>query len=531
MSTAGELSTEIDQQKLIDSILNKACEMTGSPDGAVLLYDPERRGLFFASAVGAKAAELLSKWGEPSSQRVPLESSKAGLAFTSGEITHGSDARRDSSHYKGVDEQTGSVSISIVSVPLLSAGKPIGVLQVLNKVGSDGRPAGYDEHDCELLEHLGRLAATAIHKLRLLLTLTAQRGLYSRELSQDLLDHLDEPAKREHMTVLFADLRGFTQLCQSQADPEMTQAIMNDLLTMFADTVLIRGGIVNKFVGDAVFALFRGEKGAKKAARCAFDMLDRFDSLRRRWDGICNEDLAFLDLGIGIATGPVAVGTFGSSLVRDFTAIGTAVNLAAAFEAAARNGRRVLVDNATWVAIQDIVEEGDGPSPFQLGKPGQAVFVNYRHFHLKSLKPDRPVRVFVSHNHRDRDFVERAITEPLARYRIETWYSNADIIPGQKYIQEIESGLLKCDWFFVLVTEHSSASDWVRAEVQTAMRDPRFEHRIVPLTIDATQPIQISNELSQLQALHLKNVAESGDLLYQFLTAREGQLRAATRSV
>jgi adenylate cyclase len=223
------------------------------------------------------------------------------------------------------------------------------------------------------------------------------------------------------------------------------------------------------------------------------------------------------------------LGTFGNSVVRDFTAIGTVVNLAAAFEAAARNGKRVLIDNSTFSAVQSIVDAYDGPKPFELGKPGQGVFVKYRHFHVKSLLPDRPVRIFVSHSHRDREVVERTITAPLAKQRIETWYSNTDIIPGQKFVQEIETGLLKCDWVFVLVTPHSVASDWVRAEVSTAMRDPRFDQRIVPLTLGDAEARQLSPDLAQLHSLNIRDVADVGDLLTQFVMKRETELRAAAR--
>src|SRR5262249_40594612 len=161
----------------------------------------------------------------------------------------------------------------------------------------------------------------------------------------------------------------------------------------------------------------------------------------------------FLDLGVGISTGTVALGSFGSGVVRDFTAIGTTVNLAHALVYAARKGRRVLIDNATWQGARDIVEDHGEPESFEVEKFGHTI-AKYRHFHIKRLTPDRPVRVFVSHNNRDREFVEANITEPLSRYGIETWYSNADIIPGERYIQRIEDGLLKCDWVIVLVTEN-----------------------------------------------------------------------------
>ena len=260
LDLAGELAAETDQEKLVRTILQKACTMTGSPDGSVLLYDPVHQGLFFATAVGAKGPELMQKWGEQSSQRVPLDSN-AGQAFTSGEINYQS---KKGEHYKGVDQQTGKKSTSIMSVPLRIGGKSVGVLQVLNKPAKDDEAGAYDARDAALLQHLGRLAAAAINNAHLVRKLIAQMGLYSRDTAEDLVERLDKPATREHLSMLFADLRGFTQLCQSQAsDPERTQEIMNDLFTMFADRVLSRGGIVNKFIGDAVFALFRGDQGQR----------------------------------------------------------------------------------------------------------------------------------------------------------------------------------------------------------------------------------------------------------------------------
>jgi len=218
-------------------------------------------------------------------------------------------------------------------------------------------------------------------------------------------------------------------------------------------------------------------------------------------------------------------------MVRDFTAIGTAVNLASAFEFAARGGKRVLVDNATFQAAQDVVEEYEGPTPFEIIKAGKPITGKYRHFHLKRLKADRPVRVFVSHSHRDREFVETAITGPLAKHGIETWYSNSDIIPGEKYIQRIEDGLLKCDWVVVLVTENSvRTSDWVRVEAHTALSDPRFHDRVVPLKKGSAMPAQISHELGELDALDLSLVPDAGQALYEFLSKRETELRMVAKS-
>jgi len=270
---------------------------------------------------------------------------------------------------------------------------------------------------------------------------------------------------------------------------------------MLAEQVLTHGGVVNKFLGDAVLAFFRKENGPTQAVRCAFGMLERFESLRQRWGESSNQDLEYLDLGIGIATDRVALGAFGSASVRDFTAIGTAVNRAAAFEHAARDGRRVLVDRRTWDAAREIIADYAEPERFELRKPGQGVGVVYWQYHLKRLKPDLVVRIFISHSHLDRVYVEREVTHNLKQFGTETWYSNTDLIPGENYIETIQAGLLRSDWFVVVVSARSVASDWVRAEVRTAFQDSRLKERIIPVVIDDTSPGLTHHDLATMHAV------------------------------
>lgn len=527
LDLAGELSTQVDHHKVVLAILERACTFTNSPEGSVLLYDPIAKGLYFSATRGPKGDELLQKFGERSSQRIPVEGSKAGEAFRTGVITVSSNVQEDSGHFKNVDEQISNVTISVISAPLNVTGSTVGVLQLLNKTNASGELCPYDAHDCAVLQHLGRLAAAAINNARLVQKLTAQSGLYGREGVSQYLEIIDQPARPEKLTALFADMRGFTQLCQTQSDAARTQEILNDFLGMLANQVLLRGGIVNKFIGDAVFAFFQKEGAPAAAVRCAFDIQERFDSLLRRWTDEGNEDLSFMDIGIGIATGTAAVGSFGSAEVKNFTAIGTVINLASAFEAAARNGRRVLVDNSTWVASRHIVLESEGPLPFELGKPDQGVKIKYQHYWLKRLTPDRPLRVFLSHNHHDREYVETRIREPLARRNVETWYAEHDIIPGDDYIRRIQDGLLNCDWVIVILTPSSATSDWVRAEVNTAMKDPRFQGRVIPIRVDETLPSQLSSTFGSLDALDVTASPSAGETIYEFLVKRGEQLRAA----
>ena len=140
----------------------------------------------------------------------------------------------------------------------------------------------------------------------------------------------------QDITVLFADIRGFTKRC-SHETPERVRMLLNKFFTLAVDVIEDRGGLVNKFLGDGVMAFF-GATSVRQdhpdlAVTCALNMLKRLHVL--------NEELgargeAPLAVGIGIHTGPALVGCFGANIVasngqerlrREFTAIGETVNL------------------------------------------------------------------------------------------------------------------------------------------------------------------------------------------------------------
>src|SRR5579872_2980279 len=79
------LGSEVRLPKLLDLILENAGKLMDSPNGAVLLHDEARNGLYFAAATGEHSPELLRDWGEAAEKRVPVEGSKAGSVFSTGE--------------------------------------------------------------------------------------------------------------------------------------------------------------------------------------------------------------------------------------------------------------------------------------------------------------------------------------------------------------------------------------------------------------------------------------------------------------
>ncbi len=186
------------------------------------------------------------------------------------------------------------------------------------------------------------------------------QGLYEREqmsrfVSGDVLEavkkeNVTEHAERAEVTILFSDIRGFTSLSE-RFEPEVIVTMLNDYFTVMESCIVEQGGIIDKYVGDAIMAVFRDRAGQPphwwRAARSALDMreaLFRFNHDRQM------QGLFTVANGIGINTGEVISGRVGSRIGRlDFTVIGDAVNLAARLESESKRAMRshILISPAT----------------------------------------------------------------------------------------------------------------------------------------------------------------------------------------
>ncbi len=387
VESARDLSSEIDLDEVLAKILNRACQLTGSESASIILHDG--RGLFAAAAVGPKAVGFLATFGETGPERVKFES-KAGRVFATGAaLVESSIAEDDPEHFKEADRKLGHHTESMVCVSLETGSDRIGVIQILNKP-----KGGYTPTDVVLLQHFASHAAVVIRNARLVQELLARRGLFT-ELSSgrrtiDLIRELSAPAHEERLTVMFADLRGFTTLSRDLGSPLAIEKHVNDFMRIVADEIMRYDGLVNKFLGDGVLALFRGRASETRATRAAFGILERFDKMKAEWVNESDEELDYLDVGIGIVTGEVVIGSIGSGRVRDFTVLGKVVNLAAAFEQNARGGKRVLVSQSTYRAIADIVDDFEELPRYEMRKPDQDLVSRFRCYHIRRLLPSDP---------------------------------------------------------------------------------------------------------------------------------------------
>jgi adenylate cyclase len=166
-------------------------------------------------------------------------------------------------------------------------------------------------------------------------------------------------AENRELSVLFCDLRGFTNLSESLA-PDALRELLNAYFSRATEVVHAHGGTLDKFIGDAVMAFWGAPQAqpdhARRAVKAALALANSADPLNAQ---LAARGLPPVRFGIGVATGVVCVGDLGSRLRRSYTAVGDAVNLAARLEALTREaGVALLVDEPTRTAC------GDAGSPW-----------------------------------------------------------------------------------------------------------------------------------------------------------------------
>lgn len=129
-------------------------------------------------------------------------------------------------------------------------------------------------------------------------------------------------AFEEHMTVLFSDMRGFTELAD-RYDPRLVYRTINASLATQAHIVNEFGGSINKFLGDGLLACFSGEKRVEHATNCLIKMLTILPTLEGKGD------LLPCRVGFGMHDGKVMFGLVGNETRKEFTVIGDVPNTAA----------------------------------------------------------------------------------------------------------------------------------------------------------------------------------------------------------
>ena len=279
----------------------------------------------------------------------------------------------------GVDPSASLLQTGIQSAmyaPLFWKGEALGVLYL----DASSRQAMFDLNDLRLMQAIASQGAMFIKNLQFQQTMQREAVVKARLLAQFPRPIAERLARQpgsmaivservETVTVLFSDVRGFTKLV-STLEPEETVQMLNDMFHDLTPIVLKYSGTVDKYIGDAILAVFGSpdpdEMQWEHAVQAALEMQAAVKNLASgRWKG-----RPAFQVGIGVHTGPVIHGFIGAPERMEYTVIGNTINAASRYCDAAAVGE-VLISPAAYARLHQSVEVEHPPREIETKHEGK----------------------------------------------------------------------------------------------------------------------------------------------------------------
>jgi class 3 adenylate cyclase len=281
--------------------------------------------------------------------------------------------------YSSVKESCGqrfAEMAASLAIPLIYQDEVKGVLALGYKKSGNF----YSREDIDLLNTLASQAAVAIENAKMAEQMKKEetvRTNLARYLSPQIVDQIIQKdvkvnlgGDRKVVTVLFSDIRNFTTITESRPADQLVQ-ILNEYFTEMAGIIFENQGSLDKYIGDAIVAVFGSliplENSAPYAVTAAIEMMKRLPALNERW---IKEYGFTMNIGIGINTGEVFLGNIGSPERMEFTVIGDTVNVASRFSGLAKPGQ-ILMTRETLAYLGSDINYKELPATEVKGKTGK----------------------------------------------------------------------------------------------------------------------------------------------------------------
>jgi adenylate cyclase len=360
---ARSIGLEVNLDLLLEKIITKAFELIPADRGVILLLED------------GVPMPRIARSRDGRNEQIVLSKSILSEVIQHKAAVLSSDATMDS-RFSGAHSIIMQGIRSTMTGPLIYHDELLGLMHLDSMIATNA----FVEKDLQIFVSVGHQAAAAIHNTMLARKIEQEaktRAQFQRLLSPNLVEQvvagklqLEKGGALCEVTMLFADIRGFTPMSEKTGPQEIVR-MLNEYFELMVDVIFKHQGTLDKFVGDEIMALFGAPVGIPdaelKAVECALEMmkvLNEFNEMR------VAEGQERMKIGVGINTGTVVTGAIGSSRALQYTAIGDPVNIASRLCSHAKEDQ-VIISEATYRKVADRIQAVALP-PVQLkGKSAQ----------------------------------------------------------------------------------------------------------------------------------------------------------------
>lgn len=340
-----------DLAPVFEALIKSAVELCAADHGGIIRFDPKTKQYIETADYGVGSDEYREIVRRPYE---PGRGTLVGRTIMERAPVRIDDVLADPDYGFGDAQRTGGFR-SIVGVPLLREGFPIGVIAVWRRAVKP-----FTDREVRILRTFADQAVVAVENVRLVRALQRQTEELSRYVTPQVASLLASEegeqllaGHRRLITAIFCDLRGFSSFSET-AEPEEVFAVLREYQAEMGKLIDDHGGTLEHLAGDGIMAFFNDPIPTpgfeRETVACAVAMRDRFRILAAAW-GRRGYDL---DLGIGIALGYATLGRVGYEGHYQYNAIGNAVILASRLSDEAKGGE-VLITQRLYAAVESMV--------------------------------------------------------------------------------------------------------------------------------------------------------------------------------
>jgi len=331
------LSGEFDLDRVLTTVVNMTFEVMNVDRVSILLMEPKTKELY------PKISK--SRLGDTTFSHVPRSIASKVVEERVGLISENAAA---DTRFKGQSIMLQSVRSAMCTPLMASAEEVLGILYVDSLTAIDS----FSQEDLQFLIAFGGLAALSIKNSRYADQIQREamvRSNFERYFAPNVAaeiamsqDAIKLGGEKRPITVLFSDIRGFTRLSEHMNPDEIAQ-LLTDYFTEMVDVIFEHGGTLDKFIGDAIMALWGAPiahaDDTDRAMLAAIGMQRALKELNAKWK---TEGRPEISIGIGINFGEVFAGNIGSHKRLEYTVIGDSVNVASRLCGRAEKGEILI---------------------------------------------------------------------------------------------------------------------------------------------------------------------------------------------